>query len=188
MKATRFFAVLATASVLAVSCSMFNKSTASSTDGSATETAAAKSTVNSAAQTAGQTTGESLKALYNAYMANNKKLDLTSGTNLLTTAALLTSIGDLKGSDSLYKKSFAKGLVLGSTGLVQQQVSNDVTNSLTTLATTVANAAAGSQAAQTAQTAANTAANTANTAAGVLSNASAITTALSGIFGSLGSK
>lgn len=180
MKAIRIFAAVAAASLLAVSCSLFNKSTATTDSTASTETTATTTTTDAAtAQSNGQSAGTALKSLYASYVANGKKLDLSNATNLLTAAALMSSIQDLKSTDATYKKSFAKGLVLGSTGLVEQDAASAVTTTLGDLATTVA----GSEEAQEATTTAQSAA---NKTASVLSNASTISTALGSIFGSLG--
>ena len=136
MKKLGFFAVSAALVMLVASCSLFKKSTASET----ADSAAATTTVNtasSAANEAGSAAGTALKALYSSYKSAGK-LDLSNATNLLNVASLSSAISGLKGSDKDYKLSFAKGLVLGSSNLVNNTNSETVVDKLTGLAESAA--------------------------------------------------
>lgn len=166
----KLFAVLASAAVLATSCSMFNKSASTpANDGAATATVATTD-----GQTAGSSAGLALKNLYAAYVAGGNKLDMSNAANLLNIASLTSSISGLKTSDSAYKKSFAKGLVLGSTNLVTTNTSTTVMDKLSTIAQTVAGSEAVSTATQKANTAATSAANVAQNASAIASSVSDI--------------
>lgn len=181
MKAIRIIATAAAVAVLASSCSMFSKSAKTPADGTSTTSETAAAVDNTAAKSAGQSAGQALRTLFTAYTSNNNKLDLSNATNLLTIAALSSSISDLKGADKTYKKGFASGLILGSTNLVTAQTSNTVVDQLSTIATNVANSDA-------AQKVGTTATNAATTAASVASSASTIADSVSSILGLFGKK
>ena len=139
MKKLGFFAVSAALVMLVASCSLFKKSTASET----ADSAAATTTVNtasSAANEAGSAAGTALKALYSSYKSAGK-LDLSNAARLLNVASLSSAISGLKGSDKDYKLSFAKGLVLGSSNLVNNTNSETVVDKLTGLAESAASQA-----------------------------------------------
>lgn len=96
-----------------------------------TETAAESQT---AAYSNGQTSGTALKALYTQYKTDGKNLNMSNMQNMLNLASLATSVQGLKGADAAYKKDFLKGMILGSSNLVNNNNSTSVMSSLTNFA------------------------------------------------------
>lgn len=167
MKAIKFIAVIATAAMLASSCSLLSKGGSSAP---AANTAASTATVaGTTAQQAGSAAGSALRTLFTAYSQNGNKLDMSNPTNLLNIASLTSSIAGLKTADKDYKKSFAQGLVLGSSNLVTQNTSNNVLDQLTKIAGTVANSNQAQQAATTASSVAKDAGAIASSVSNILS-------------------
>ncbi|MGM9749214.1 MAG: hypothetical protein ACI3ZN_10465 [Candidatus Cryptobacteroides sp.] len=95
----------------------------------------AGSTSTSAAYTNGQTTGTALKAIYTQYKADGNKLNMSNVSNLLNLATLANSLQGLKGqaSGTAFYTDFAKGLVAGSTNLVNTNNTSSVMNGLANL-------------------------------------------------------
>lgn len=187
MKAIRLIAAIAAAALLAASCGVLGTSTTSNGTAATTQP-------TSAAYNNGQSSGTALLNLYSQYKADGNKLQLSNASNLLNIAALAANIEGLKQTDSTttkkaYIKDFAKGLILGSTNLVNQQNSTSVVEQLTTLAGIDLSALTGkaTAATETASTAVNTAAQSTtsaiNSAAAALNSANEAATALKGIFG-----
>ncbi len=90
------------------------------------------SAATTSAYTCGVTAGKALNSLYAQYQEDGK-FDVSNSSNLLNLASLSTSITGLKSGDSTYKKNFAKGLVLGSAGLVSSSDASSITETLTSL-------------------------------------------------------
>ena len=99
--------------------------------GASTETAA---DAKSSAYSSGQTSGAALKALYSQYKSDGKNLNMSNMQNMLNLASLATSVQGLKEADATYKKDFIKGMILGSTNLVNTNNSTSVLSSLTSFA------------------------------------------------------
>ena len=95
-----------------------------------TKSSTTKTTV-SAAFTQGQNAGTALKALYDRYKLDGKKLNMGNATNILNAAALASSVKNLKSSDRAYKTDYAKGLISGSKNLVKESNSSSVISGLT---------------------------------------------------------
>ena len=94
---------------------------------------------------------------------------MSNPTNLLNIASLTSSIAGLKAADKDYKKSFATGLVLGSSNLVTNNTSNTVMDQLSKIAGTVANSSQAQQAANTASSVAKDAGAIASSVSNILS-------------------
>lgn len=90
----------------------------------------------SEAYNSGSASGKALKALYTQYKADGKKLDMGNMSNILNLASLATSINGIKGqkSNSAFYKDFTKGMILGSTNLVNNSNSSSVMSGLGSLA------------------------------------------------------
>ena len=97
----------------------------------ATETTATSQTT---ATSNGQASGAALKALYTQYKNDGKTLNMSNMQNMLNLASLATSVQGLKEADATYKKDFIKGMILGSTNLVNTNNSTSVLSSLTSFA------------------------------------------------------
>lgn len=131
MKTLKFIAVAIVAVMTMGSCASFR----------ANASEAGKITLgssNSSANQAGSAAGSALKSLYTSYKANGKKLDMSNATILLNLASLSSSITGLKGADKSYKMDFAKGMVLGSSNLVNTNNSSTIVDQLSNLANTAA--------------------------------------------------
>lgn len=203
MKTSSVFATLLAAVVL---CSCSALSGSQSTNTSATP-AVASSLNPTDAVSSGQTAGLALDQLYNSYKAAGK-LDMSNLQNIINLAQLVNSCQQLKTnkSDKSYLTSFAKGLVVGSLNITQNNSAN-VTNQLANLmstsntaslssaltsalgqATQTASSAAASslteaivkaQNSQAVQNAANTVSSAATTASSVASHASSVASSIS---------
>lgn len=90
----------------------------------------------SEAYNSGSASGKALKALYTQYKADGKKIDMTNMSNILNLASLATSIQGIKGqkSNSSFYKDFTKGMILGSTNLVNNTNSSSIMSGLNGLA------------------------------------------------------
>lgn len=88
----------------------------------------------SEAQKQGQTTGIALKNVYAQYQADGNKF--VAQNNAMSLLSLSTSLQGIKSQEkgSGYYKDFAKGLVLGSAGLVKETTQDKVIGGLQTLA------------------------------------------------------
>ena len=95
------------------------------------KTSSTTKTTVSAAFTQGQNAGTALKALYDRYKLDGKKLNMGNATNILNAAALASSVKNLKSSDRAYKTDYAKGLIYGSKNLVNESNSSSVISALT---------------------------------------------------------
>ena len=86
---------------------------------------------NSAASTLGQTCGSAILGLYQSYKATGT-INLTTGNNLTNALALASCYMQLKSNagNSDYRKAFANGLILSSSGLITNQNSNAFINAL----------------------------------------------------------
>lgn len=99
-----------------------------------------KSTSNEAVESktdaykSGQTSGAALRTLYSQYKKDGKKLNMKNVQNMMTLTSLATNVQGLKDSNSDYKKDFAKGLIIGSTELVNEKNSTSVVSTLADLA------------------------------------------------------
>lgn len=113
------------AAVVMCSCSMLTGTQSTNTTATTTSQVAATNAVSS-----GQTAGLALDQLYNSYKATGK-LDMTNLQNLIYMAQLVNSCQQLKTnkSDKSYLTSFAKGLVVGSLNVTENN-SYNVTNQL----------------------------------------------------------
>ena len=86
----------------------------------------------------GQAAGVALKALYGQYKTDGK-LDMGNLTNLMNLTTLATNVQGLKGQSnkSAFYMDFAKGLVLGSNNLVNENNSASVMSGLSNLVNNV---------------------------------------------------
>lgn len=148
-----------------------------------------------AEQSNGQAAGVAIKQLYSQYQADGNKVNLNNVSTLLTLASLSQSISDVKSYEKGSGKylDFAKGLILGSSGLVTEQKADNTMSQLSALSSLInpdqiAKAAAAAseqakaqQAAQQAQQTAQTVATQAQNAVSALSNASSIASQVGGL-------
>lgn len=152
-----------------------------------------------AEQSNGQAAGVAIKQLYSQYQADGNKVNLNNVSTLLTLASLSQSISDVKSYEKGSGKylDFAKGLILGSSGLVTEQKADNTMSQLSALSSLInpdqiAKAAAAAseqakaqqaaqQAQQTAQQTAQTVATQAQNAVSALSNASSIASQVGGL-------
>lgn len=131
----------------------------------------------SEAQKQGQTTGIALKNVYAQYQADGNKF--VAQNNAMSLLSLSTSLQGIKSQEkgSSYYKDFAKGLILGSAGLVKETTQDKVIGGLQTLA----NQLTSSQEAQAATSAAT--AETQASLASLLGNSGDVASSVSSILG-----
>jgi len=86
---------------------------------------------NSAAQLSGQSCGTAVQSLYSSYH-NAGKLDLTAGNNLNNALVLATAYTTLRQNkdNADYRKSFTRGLIASSAGLITAANANNFVNTL----------------------------------------------------------
>lgn len=103
---------------------------------SSSSSASAFSSSTSAASglSSGQSCGSALKNLYTQYKADGK-LDMTNTSNLLQLASLANSCKQIKDAtkDSQYYKSFAQGVIAGSTQTVTTSTVDNVISTVSNL-------------------------------------------------------
>ena len=143
--------------------------------GSSSSTTTTETTV-SAAQTAGSETGAAIKALYTQYKADSK-LDMSNLTNIANVAKLASGINGLKTNikDKTYDKDYTKGLILGSTNLVNDSNSSSVLSSLKSMTNLDFSSITGSTASTKISEAATKVSETAEKASTAVSKAAEVT-------------
>lgn len=161
--------------VMVSSCGIFGKSGATNT------TTASTTEASSDAVLCGQNSGQALKSLYNQYKIDGK-INMNNFTNLSNIALLIGNIQELKEkkSTSGYIKDFTKGLVTGSTQLVNPLNQESVLTNLTQLANTNIDIQSLLESAKSSETAGKVE-NTVAKATDVANNASTIATSVSNI-------
>ena len=112
---------------------LLNKVTGSETK--TEQTVTEQTTAEQPATLNGRAAGAALKALYTQYKADGKKLDMGNLNNIVNLTTFASNVQGLKGQPNKGADymDFAKGLVLGSENLVNENNSNAVMSGLSNL-------------------------------------------------------
>ena len=112
---------------------LLNKVTGSETK--TEQTVTEQTTAEHTATLNGKAAGAALRALYIQYKADGKKLDMGNLNNIVNLTTFASNVQGLKGQPNkgAYCMDFAKGLILGSENLVNENNSNAVMSGLSNL-------------------------------------------------------
>ena len=112
---------------------LLNKVTGSETK--TEQTVTEQTTAEQTATLNGKAAGAALRALYIQYKADGKKLDMGNLNNIVNLTTFASNVQGLKGQPNkgAYCMDFAKGLILGSENLVNENNSNAVMSGLSNL-------------------------------------------------------
>lgn len=102
--------------------------------GSSSTASSSASATSTSGLSAGQSCGTALKNLFVQYQADGK-LDLQNASNLLNIASLASSVTSIKNAEknSSYYKSFAQGVITGSTQTVTRSNVDEVISTVSGL-------------------------------------------------------